>query len=70
MRKFELLELLGKCQEECAPINMTIGVTIDGIVSRDYIVIHECSQLVLNELANNHFHFSLHTNGLWVDTRF
>lgn len=70
MRKYELLELLGKCQEQCAPIKMSIGTTVNGIVSSDYIVIYECSQLVLNELSSNNYHYSMRDGGLWIDTRF
>ena len=70
MRKYELLELLGKCQEQCAPIKMSIGCIVNGIVSQDYIVIYECPQLVLNELSDKHYHYSMRDGGLWVDTRF
>ena len=70
MRKYELLELVAKCQEQCAPITLSIGCTVNGIVNHDYIVISDCPQLVLNELHANNYHYSLHGGGLWIDTRF
>lgn len=61
----ELLQVLLEMQEDCAPIEMSIGCTVDNIV-RKGIVLKDAPAVVISTLVRKGYTCSLSKNGMWV----
>ena len=56
----------GKPLSGCAPIEVSIGTVIDGIVRNGYVIIKDAPPCVAESLTNEGFHLSIGRDGVSV----